>query len=76
MCLPTHGLKPALVERLKQAHEPKQQKNKISNEAFRSVYPRLESSRKKVTQKEEEVAELEGPRLAVARTSSRPPRQN
>jgi len=48
--------------------ETPKQNNKISNEAFHSVYPRLEASRKKVTQKEEEVAELEGPRLAAART--------
>ena len=40
---------------------------KISNEAFHSVYLRLESKRKKVTEKEHEIAEHEA-RFAVART--------
>ena len=66
--LPTDGLKSVLVERLKQAtQQPSEKNNKISNEAFRSVYPQLESTRKKVTEQEEEVIELEA-RLAVVRT--------
>ena len=46
--LPTDGLKSVLVERLQQAmQQPPEKKNKISNEAFRSVHPRLESPAKK-----------------------------
>ena len=46
--LPTDGLKSVLVERLQQAiQQSPEKKNKISNEAFRSVYPRLESPAKK-----------------------------
>jgi len=60
------GPKPALVERLEEAIQQQKEK-KMSNAAFHSVHPRLESTRKKVTQKEEALAEHEA-RLAVART--------
>jgi len=67
--LPTDGLKPALVERLEQAmmmQSEKKKKKKISNEAFHSVYPRLESA-----------AKLARKRRGLPRPgqSSRPPRQ-
>ena len=46
--LPTDGLKPALVKRVEQAMQQEEEEDKkISNEAFRSVYPRLESPAKK-----------------------------
>ena len=46
--LPSDGLKLALVERLTQAIQQEQGKEKkISNEAFHAVYPRLGSSSKK-----------------------------
>jgi hypothetical protein len=65
---PTDGLKPVLVERLEQAMQHEQEKEKkISNEAFRKVYARLEPQLKTATEKEREIAELEG-RLAAART--------
>jgi len=78
--LPIDGLKAVLVERLEKAKQQQEEK-KLSNVAFHSLHPRLESTRKKVTQKEEEVAEHEAgaaaaraelakheARLAVART--------
>ena len=50
--LPTSGLKPALIERLKQSIQQDADKaNKNSNETFRDVYPRLESALQKVTAK-------------------------
>ena len=49
--LPTDGLKPALVERLEQAIQQDEEEDKKSNEAFHSVYARLEPQLKKVTEK-------------------------
>ena len=66
--LPTDGLKPALVALLEQAiQQDEEEENQNSNEAFHSVYARLEPQLKKVTEKEREVAEHEA-RLAAART--------
>ena len=46
--LPTDGLKPALVERLEQAiQQDEEEEKKNSNEAFHSVYARLEPQLKK-----------------------------
>ena len=67
--LPVDGLKAALIERLEQAmQQDEAEENKMSNEAFRSVYARLEPQLKKVTEKEREVAEHDGARLATARS--------
>ena len=57
--LPTDGLKPVLVERLEQAIQQEEEEKKKSNEAFHSVYARLEPQLKKVTEKEREVADHE-----------------
>ena len=65
--LPTDGLKPALVEMLEQAIQQDEEEDKKSNEAFHSVYARLEPQLKKATEKEREVAEHDGARLAAAR---------